>query len=296
MNKEDLVKLGIVSFVFLIIVVLVVLVMSFSENDNSKPEEINLPFAMEEVTEYSYFFSVVNSINQYISYISNRSASAVYNTLSKEYIRENQITIDNAFSKLESYGNDTSIRVKNMYYQQYENNSLFYIKGDIVTSYFENTLVTKENAGFFVFVDYTNLTYAIYPLKTEIEEESLPFSIESIIILKNNDNALPSSGMINDNYICNLYFSDFYNHLVENMEQSYDLLEESFKQQKYNTKEKYLQFMNNKIENLDLEMQECLQNQNSDKKREYTIRMKDNSTYTFIEFSIMNYKVKFNMN
>lgn len=288
MSKENRVKIGIVAFLFLICFIVITIVY-FNRKETEQPKEENLPFNMQRVTEYNIFFSVVNNINQYLYYNSSSNSVALYNILNSEYISENNITLNNVLTKLELYKNSVSFKAKNMFVEENSNNNLYYVLGDIIESEFEDTVVIKENAKFFILIDYSNISVSIYPVNKEID--SIPIQNKTQSIILNSYNQLQASGLVTENYICNLYYSDFVNRLVENLDETYDLLEN-----KSNVnKEDYIKYMNNNLGNINLEITSCNVS-TSNNRRVYTIRDANNNSFTFTEESIMNYKVNFHIN
>lgn len=292
MNKENTVKFIIAGLLFLICCLVIIIVSIYKNEHQIEDNTERFPFDMQLVTEYSSFFSVANTLNQYLYYNSTKNNIAIYNLLNEEYIEKNNITLDNIFTKIETYINTPNIKVKKMYYEENDSNYLFYVIGDIILSEFDEIKVLKADIKFFVLMDYTNMTISIYPYN--YEEGEIPIQNKKPNISKNNYNEVQPSGVITDNYICNLYFSDYGNKLINNLEDSYELLEESFKNKNYADKEKFINFMNSKIDDISMEIISC-NGSNKEKQRIYTIKDANNNTFTFIEDSIMNYKVIFNI-
>lgn len=290
MSKESSIKIGIVSLFFFICIVIFLIVYVNKKENHKIPEENNLPFQMQKVTDYTFFFSVVNTMNQYLNYNSSKNNIALYNFLNKEFITENKVDINNIFTKLEMYENHPSFKAKEMYYEENKQNNLYYVVGDIIVEEFEDSTTIKENAKFFVQIDYSNLSVSIYPLEKETNE--IPIHNKEQSILLNEYNSMQSSALITDNYICNLYFSDYMEKLIDHVEDSYNLLEDDFKANHYANKEDYIHYINSKINTISLEIANCtLTNKNS--QRVYTIRDANGNSFSFIENSIMNYKVNF---
>ena len=255
----------------------------------SKTTAKEIPFKLQPVSEYSQFFSQVNNINKYLNYNKNKNSIALYNTLAKEFIDTNQITIDNILTKIELYNESPTFKAKEMYYKEQDNKFIYYIIGDITSDTFESIITLKENIKYFVLVDYNHLSMAIYPVYNNID--SIPLKIEDLSL--NSYNEIEGSKIVNNNYICNLYYSSYIDKVVNNIDESYDLLEEDFKRRNFSDKKKYIDYMNNKIKTISLDIKNCSQTTRNNK-RVYTI-FDDNNTFNFIEESIMNYRVNFNL-
>lgn len=288
--KENNVKITIASLFFLLCFIVILLVYFFQKPNNLKKEET--PFKMNIVTEYASFFSVLNDINQYVKYNSLRDNIATYNVLNREYIEKNGINTSNVFDKLELYQDNVSLKIKEMYYEENESNFLYYVIGDIIAILYDETELVKKDVKFFVSVDYDNTAFSLYPVLSDIEEIPLANKWSSVIL--NSYNGIQASGIVTNNYICNLYFSDYVMKLSTNIHESYELLEEYFKVHNYKNKEDYISYINNNLEKISLEINTCNM-KTRDGQRIYTITDKNNNTFNFVEESIMNYKVNFKM-
>lgn len=290
MNKENRVKLGIVGILF-VICILIFLIVYFNKGKNETiNNEKNNPFQMQDVVEYSAFFSVVNDINKYLFYNYSKNSTALYQVLNKEFVTKNNLNTSNVLTKLELFENNVTFKAMQMYYEENGNNILYYVIGNLLVSNYEEMEVIKENVKLFVLVDYRSLSYSIYPIHEDIEEIPIQNKEQSIVL--NAYNEMQASGVVTDHYICSLYYADYLDKLNKNMDETYNLLEEDFKNKNYSNQEKYVRFMKDKIENISSDMKSCnISTKNN--KRVYTINDSNNNSFTFIEEAIMDYKVSF---
>lgn len=292
MTKENKVKFGIAGL-FLFICCILFLIVYLNTNEEQPNLDNNNPFQMEKVTEYTYFFSVISTINQYLNYSSAKNSIGLYNLLDDEYKIAKNITNTNILSKLTLYENTPSFKAKEMYFEQNSSNNLYFTTGDIMVTEFEESKVIKENAKFFVIIDYNNLSVSIYPVEEDLEE--IPIVNKEKSISLNSNNHMSSTSFVTESYICNLYFSDFLEKMVTNTLDSYQRLEEDFMNTNYPSKESYEQFIQNNLESISMEISSCnLSTKN--KERTYKLVDANNNTFIFREESIMNYKVSFQIN
>ena len=167
MTKENKVKLGIILIVgFIFLGIFSLYSLHKSNNENLEIDINEEPFEMERVTEYSNFFVVVNNINQYLYQVQEQNNIAVYNMLSKNFILNQGVTLDNVLWKVKNYNGTVSFKAKEMYFKDY-NTKIYYVIGDIIENEYETTVKQQENVKFLVAIDYNNITVAIYPLNEE---------------------------------------------------------------------------------------------------------------------------------
>ena len=292
MKKENTIKLFIMLF-FLAIVLIIVLIVYFSTSKNPTIEEAKTEgIDMQVVTDYSTFFSIANSLNQYVFYRNEQNAQALYDTLDKRYISENTVSINNVISKVDYYEDSSSIKILKMLSKSFDTNYLYYIEGDLISSVFDTTDIIKENIKFLVFADYKNITFSVYPVVSDEQVKDIMNKVSNFVINSNGNNTLLASGYVTDDYICNLYFSDFFNLLNQDLSKSYELLETKFKQRTFASLVDYSNYISEKMERISLEILRCTRSSQNGM-RIYEIRDTNKNTYTFIEESIMNYKVNF---
>ena len=299
MQKKKIIRFAIVLIIFLVIFGIVFVINQLTNNQYEKyeePEKEITPYNMESVTEYSYFFSIVNILNNYLSNLKNHNTESLLNVLHSEYLKEYKINENNIYDNLVKLDSDSqyTFKVRKMDYKTYDelNRYLYYINGDIILNNFEDSEVFMENVKFLINVDYENLTYAIYPLS--FLYEILPVINPQKEIIKNKDNGLIGSNVITKDYICNLYLSDFIRIVNNDLDKSYDLLESDFRRKNYAKKSSYIDYMNKNKSKLSSQIYSC--NSLSAKNHVYEIKDMNFNTYTFTEESIMNYKVEFTIN
>ena len=299
MDKNKIIKFAVVLIIFLVIFGIVFVLNQLTNNQYEKyeePEKEITPYNMESVTEYSYFFSIVNVLDIYLNNLKNHNTESLLNILHSEYLKEYKINENNIYDNLIKLDSNSqyTFKVRKMDYETYDelNRYLYYVNGDIILNNFEDNEVFMEDIKFLINVDYENLTYAIYPLN--FLYEVLPIINPQEEIIKNEDNVLIGSNVITKDYICNIYLSDFINIVNNDLDKSYDLLESNFRKNNYDKKSSYKDYMNENKSKLSSQIYSC--NSLSAVNHVYEIKDMNFNTYTFTEESIMNYKVEFTIN
>ena len=299
MDKNKIIKFAVVLIIFLVIFGIVFVLNQLTNNQYEKyeePEKEITPYNMESVTEYSYFFSIVNVLDIYLNNLKNHNTESLLNILHSEYLKEYKINENNIYDNLVKLDSDSqyTFKVRKMDYETYDelNRYLYYVNGDIILNNFEDNEVFMEDIKFLINVDYENLTYAIYPLN--FLYEVLPIINPQEEIIKNEDNVLIGSNVITKDYICNIYLSDFINIVNNDLDKSYDLLESDFRRKNYAKKSSYIDYMSKNKNKLSSQIFSC--NSLSIQQHIYEIKDMNYNTYTFTEESVMNYKVEFTIN
>ena len=293
MNKKKIMWLGILIITFLIIFGIVYLLNKKDNNLREKyqqPEPEVIPYNMSTVNDYSYFFSVVNTLNSYLNYIKDHNTDALLSILHQEY----NVDKNNLYQNLglNTDGLQLTFKARHMAYKTYDDRYLYYVKGDVIVNNFSDNKVLKENAMFLVNIDYENITYAIYPLNNI--QKNLPIKHPENEIKANSYNTLIGSNVITKDYICNLYLNDFISNINDDISKSYDLLNNDFRRKNFNQKSKYIDYMNNNKNKLSSKVYSC--SLLSGKDHIYEVKDMNFNVYTFVEESIMNYKVEFELN
>ena len=83
MKKDDL-KTLVVVILACGIPLAIVLILNIKSNSDK----------LEVVNEYNDYFSIISSVNKYLNYTSTNNKEAIYSLLDKEYITNNEVTIN----------------------------------------------------------------------------------------------------------------------------------------------------------------------------------------------------------
>ncbi len=126
MDKDNILKF-IILFVVMI-AVFIVIVLSSPKNETENKIEL--------VDDYSMFFTVEDSVNRYIGYISDKENDKLLNVLNKKYIKENNIDKDNVLNILDNLNlreNINTFEAIKMYQKNINTNlKEYYVSGKIL--------------------------------------------------------------------------------------------------------------------------------------------------------------------
>lgn len=243
------------------------------------------------VNEYSDFFTNTNYINNYISKIANNDSKTIYNLLDDKYIEENNITINNVLNIVGDYSILSSFDVNNMYYVQINKDYIYYIEGKIYENRFdEDKILIDDDFAIVIINDTDKLSYSLYPVNNNNYVKVIN-SIKKINIKNNKYNNIQKSGTISKEQVCITYLSDFTDNILNDINNSYELLSDNMKKT-YNTSNKYINYISNNFDLITGTADKCKMDEIDDKRRYTVIDINDN-TYIFTENSIMNYEVDF---
>ena len=227
-----------VYYVLIVLIILfgIILGIFLIKEKHEKENRINVEKnPTRSVTDYISFFAIQNIINKYLfSY----NEEEIYNMLDEDYIKNNDITVDNVIEKAKKglvgmnykcqkvLENNASNRYKDVYVTS----------GIIIENTMEDTNVIDKDFKAIVILDYDNLTFSIIPNTNDIKE-SLK-DREKIIIEKNKYNAMPKTGVRDYYDICSTYYNDFVFKLNYMLDDGYKLLDTDSKD-KYSKEELY---------------------------------------------------------
>ena len=114
MQKKKIIRFAIVLIIFLVIFGIVFVINQLTNNQYEKyeePEKEITPYNMESVTEYSYFFSIVNILNNYLSNLKNHNTESLLNVLHSEYLKEYKINENNIYDNLVKLDSDSRYKI-----------------------------------------------------------------------------------------------------------------------------------------------------------------------------------------
>ena len=145
------------------------------EQQEENEDNVEVDSKIKKVRNVNNYYSVKYIAMSYVNGLLNKDKDIIY-VLNSDYVKNNNITIDNLYSKINSYdneGDDKSLEITNMLVSEQSSNiSVFFVYGNIKDT------ITKEKipTNFVVIVDFENETYNILPSEymdsIEIQEES----------------------------------------------------------------------------------------------------------------------------
>ena len=263
-----------------------------AENKLVKEKNRNKYFAIEEI--YSSFLDA----NLYQNY------EYVYNMLDENYIKNNNINKENIFSKINIFNIDNlgdyqadmmkiSFYVDDVYcIEKSANITIYFVYGNIV----DKIKNQNEQYNLMVEMDSKNQTFYILP-QEYMEENNYIDSTKiaecniSIDEIKENDYNTFQFNNIDDITIMNRYLSKYQNSIVDNLEKSYDFLDEEYKKVKFNNYSEYKKYVEDNMKDiLSITIVKYKINEKEDSNEYIFIDQFDNY-YILKENAIMDYKI-----
>lgn len=263
-----------------------------AENKLVKEKNRNKYFAIEEI--YSSFLDA----NLYQNY------EYVYNMLDENYIKNNNINKENIFSKINIFNIDNlgdyqadmmkiSFYVDDVYcIEKSANITIYFVYGNIV----DKIKNQNEQYNLMVEMDSKNQTFYILP-QEYMEENNYIDSTKiaecniSIDEIKENDYNTFQFNNIDDITIMNRYLSKYQNSIVDNLEKSYDFLDEEYKKVKFNNYSEYKKYVEDNMKDiLSITIVKYKINEKEDS-NEYIIIDQHENYYILKENAIMDFKI-----
>lgn len=308
-SKKIIILLAILLLIMIIIICSILTLLKSEEEDNNiiyedietdGSEGDEFTDDIQKVEDANIFYSISFCIEKYYDNLYNEDLDNetlnekkqnLYNTLSKKYIEENSINIDNVLDKVEQIENQvvfTATKVETITAMDYQ---VYRVQGIIENLSNENTPL--EDRFFIVSIDSNNATYDIEPLdKEEIDNlDKVQITTDIEPIEKNDDNSFT---IINTGYNELLVkYIKYYQKLVNNdAERAYNLLDEEYKEKRFGSIDKFIEYIKLKQNTLqDITIQKYSTNTKDDYE-EYIIVDTNNNYYIIEEYSVMDFKMK----
>lgn len=213
-------------------------------------------------------FNDDNEKQQFLDDYKSEAIKTIKNLMPEDYIKEYQINNKIIENKLSKYANKNLIINKMYECNKNENLKLFFI--------YSSALETNDELDFVIIVDTTNKTYNLmlddYIQKNNINDDMLGkipnFEFNDFKNIKVNDSNQYDDPNSTDEAYSRELISDYKNILLNNKEKAYNMLDEDYKNKRFNNNfENFKKFVDNNqsdIEEIDL--------------NKYEISIKDNYT------------------
>lgn len=155
--KDYIIIIIILSLIFISILVLT----SFNKEDNSIDTK-KVTYKLEN--DYNNFFTVNGCITKYVEYLSKKDTTKLLQVLDKEYVKNNNINIDNIYSILPNLEEGMySFNSKMMYRDNGDTIVNYYVYGYLNKEIMDSVL-NKEDKYYMVKLDKNNMVYSIKPI------------------------------------------------------------------------------------------------------------------------------------
>ena len=192
------------------------------------------------------FYSVDNCIKKYFSHLNNNLNEALYNIMDKEYIKNNNIKIEEFIEARNDYRNK-KYTIKEIYYLDARSQIPYIVKGDL----YDNKNI--EEKFFIVIFDVRNETFSIKEANEQIYNQYknglVDYSESSIE--KNDYNALVYLMMTDEDLVKNCFY-DYIENVVYYPTYAYKTLDEEYAKMRFKNYEEYRDYLKNNIETFKL--------------------------------------------
>lgn len=251
-------------------------------------------YALKAVDNSNMYFMALNYVNYYVNNLYMQNDEVIYDILDDKFTEKNEITLTNVFDKIRVYPRNSLVKVREIYYLDFDNNYIFYVEGIIYQDNIDDRISIDDDFSIIVTVSNDDDAFSIYPT-TKNEYEKAIKSIKKISIKKNDNNGLISSELVNKEKMCVLYMTDYIDYIYNSNDKGYSLLSDSMKE-KYETLEEYQNFIDSNLDKFSTVADKCNVRKKEGNNKIYTVIDKNNNTFIFTENAIMDYVVDFELN
>lgn len=189
----------------------------------------------QELKFENLYFTIDNCINEYLNYMNNHN-NIIYKLLDEEYIKENSITEENVFNKIEEYGD---------YYRTIK---MYTITGDKYSTYYVYGKTSSKDVYLIVNTDDENKAFSIFPIDKENFNEKIDEVIQTSEkyekTIQNNTYNTLNYQYFSEQDIVEKYFQDYLNNMVYNIERAYEFLDDEYRQKRFNNIENFINYIN----------------------------------------------------
>lgn len=265
LNKNNLLKILISILIIIIIIVIVLIIIlnkEIEQNEKMGGDADAVTWSEEiiKLNNNTLFYTTQDCIINYLTYCyidENQEEVAeemsitdkmqyVYNILDKDYIKENNITLDTIRNYIETYSSPVTFDAKEMYVLNGEYIHTYAVQGKILL---ENDKRYVKDVYFIVNFDQMNGTYAIAPQLNCKSIKEIQLYNSNTRIEKNDDNTYQYT-RLTDSQIIQKYLEDYQKVTYNNIEESYKLLNEEYRKAKYPTINEYKNYVESNKEQI----------------------------------------------
>jgi len=285
MNKEKLKKIIVILFVLLIAFFSMTIITKIKKGKglDGNNEEASKKIEITSVKTHKEYYTVSNIVATYYGYIAENNEDAISNIVNKDYLTNNSIEkIDSEFPVFNT---------DEMFVQKNDNNlDIYYVYGN-VKEYLDST--ESKDVYFEIFVDNVNYAFEILPINKEVYDKIINENRlgEAKEIAKNEYNGF-SYLAITDMTKSSFIFNDYSQVLKGSIEESYNLLDEEYRNKKFNGIEEYKKYLATK-EGLDFSILKDYSVEENDGYTEYNCIDQNGNKFIFREKAVMEYAVMF---
>lgn len=304
-------KLRNIIIIILVIILITVLALIFlrKRNKEDAEDQFSIPYGDERTIEKEIrrvyrnidYYSVDLIVRNYLYSMISQDNDILYNTLSPESINELNINKEDITSKLNKVTNSEDIDiehyrfiVEDMYFSESEGNIVtYFVYVKIINIVSENIVKTS----LMVETDTINDTYYILPFEYMNNkgyvniEEGQEYSTNIEVIENNEYNEIQYENL--DEYaIISNFMTKLTNEIVYDIDNSYNLFDEEYKELKFNTLDKYKEYINNNMKNILSSSIKKYKINNYENYTEYICIDQNGNYYIFNETAPMKFTLK----
>ncbi len=305
---KNLKKLIIISVIIFIIIV-IVLIIQYRKKRSIELDKINPVTYVEDyivhrVNNSVDYYTVDTVCGKYLLDLEYGDSEAVYNELDPKYVKESNVTQDNVISKLlykeydfeENYRLRLSTNVTDMFYVEGDKGvNLYFVRGYIE----DNIKHEKVDFNIIVELDKENKTYYILPqdyveekgLENIQENDKYNFDIESIE--PNESYNRFDYEIVSDEDIILDYFDKYKNYLLNDKEALYNVLDEEYRNKRFNGYDDFEEYINNNITSLWKAELEKYQAETKDDYVRYFCMDNEGRYYIFYQYYVGSFALMF---
>lgn len=301
MKKLKKIILILVIIIFIIIVCMISIKFCKKDNKIQEVEDIGdklyVDTEIQAINDINMYAIIENIVDTYVDYNSSNENEKIINMLDNKYVKDNNITADNVRDKIKEIKGSPLVVINDITQQNISNNkTIYYVSYDLVkdkslaekdglryeSSYNANEETTiGKNCDITISVNSEQKVFSIIPNKMEQSD----FSIE-----KNEYNTYEYN-VLNTQKQVEMYIQDFTNNLKYKLEESYNKLDEEYRNKRFGNLEKYQKYMNENQKNFeDFELTKYKE-ENKDDYTEYICIDQYGNYYIFKDKGVMNYTV-----
>ena len=296
MNKNRiLIFIMIIIIIIIIIITLCILNLNKSNTTNELQNDI--------IQEQNYVDDVaLPEKNTSISLLEDTRTFYTMQDCINKYLNFSTTDYENNISKIQLNINNSNTKLKIGDGQEVVAQKIWTInKNNILIGYAETKIRNKnsmdisneQNFYFIVSLDTNNGTYGVCPISTKYSESDknnlINYNINNI---EKNDLNEYTDVAITNQEIINIYFDEYKKRALFKPEEAYNLLDEEYKKEKYDTFAKYKEYLDKNKEKIENSLIERYSVENNNNYTQYTLVDNYENTYIIKEKSVMNFTIE----
>ena len=293
LKKWIYVVISIIIFLIITLIILLNLQKEPPKQEQDEYEEIVIEYgAINRVKDKNIFFTVSSCVDKYLIEVVSQDAENIYNLLSTDYIKNNEITMENVLSKIEKYNKPQIFSSKIVYeINNTTNISTYYIEGTVRDDIFGKQYSEETPIKIAVQLDKIKGTYAIIPNATVPASDNEIPEITITNIEPKGTNTYYSVNIL-DTQMASMYLKEFAKLLNTNVKEAYSKLEEDYKEKRFPTQSSFEAYIKSKGDYVLEPQAKTVSVSEEDQETIYKIRDYYGNRYIIKEREILDYTIQ----